>query len=116
MQDILKEIPYPVEIFDRAKYDRIFQSMRTSILDVFKNSDETEEKKLTPYQMLKGSVSLAEKTTLTLEEAAIYSGIGIHKLRKITDKSGCKFVLWNGNKRLIKRRLLDEYLEKSHSI
>ena len=51
-----------------------------------------------------------------LEEAAAYSGIGINKLRSMTDSDECKFVLWNGTKRLIKRRKLDEYLDKAFSI
>ena len=53
-----------------------------------------------------------EKSNLTLEEAAAYSGIGINKLRKITNEKDCPFVLWNGTKRLIKKKKLDEYLEK----
>ena len=56
-------------------------------------------------------VPIYEKTCLTLEEAAAYSGIGINKLRELTNIDGCRFVLWNGNKRLIKRRLLDKFLE-----
>lgn len=56
------------------------------------------------------------KSNLTLEEAAAYSGIGINKLREMTNDNTCKFVLWNGNKRLIKRRLLDEYTDKAYSI
>ncbi len=56
------------------------------------------------------------KSNLTLEEAAAYSGIGINKLRSMTDSDECKFVLWNGTKRLIKRRKLDEYLDKAFSI
>lgn len=61
-------------------------------------------------------VPIWEKSNLTLEEAAAYSGIGINKLRKMTDDENCKFVLWNGSKRLIKRRMFDEYLEKQYSI
>ena len=61
-------------------------------------------------------VPIWEKTTLTLTEAAAYSGIGIHKLRRLTDKADCNFVLFNGTKRLIKRRKLDEYIEKNYSI
>ena len=57
-----------------------------------------------------------EKSNLTLEEAAVYSGIGINKLRKMTDREDCTFVLWIGTKRLIKRRKLDEYVEKAYSI
>lgn len=57
-----------------------------------------------------------EKSNLTLEEAAAYSGIGINKLRKLTNDDQCEFVLWVGTKRLIKRKKLDEYLEKHFSI
>ena len=61
-------------------------------------------------------VPIWEKSNLTLEEAAVYSGIGINKLRKMTDREDCTFVLWIGTKRLIKRRKLDEYIEKAYSI
>lgn len=61
-------------------------------------------------------VPIGEKSNLTLEEAAAYSGIGTAKLRQLTDAEDCDFVLWNGNKRLIKRRLLDKYLESEFSI
>lgn len=61
-------------------------------------------------------VPIWEKSTLTLEEAAAYSGIGINKLRKMSDNEYCKFVLWNGSKRLIKRKKLDEYVEQAYSI
>lgn len=57
-----------------------------------------------------------EKVYLTLEEAAAYSGIGINKLRKLSDEKNCPFVLWNGSKRLLKRKKLDEYLESICSI
>lgn len=59
---------------------------------------------------------LWEKSNLTLSEAADYSGIGINKLRALSDREDCPFVLWVGNKRLLKRRKLDEYLEELYSI
>lgn len=61
-------------------------------------------------------VPIWEKSNLTLEEAAAYSGIGINKLRQMTDDENCEFVLWIGTKRLIKRRKLDEYIEKMYSV
>ena len=61
-------------------------------------------------------VPIWEKSNLTLEEAAAYSGIGINKLREITNDEHCKFVLWVGSKRLIKRKLLDQYLEERYSV
>lgn len=65
---------------------------------------------------MRKEVPIWEKSNLTLEEAAVYSGIGINKLRKLTDREDCTFVLWIGTKRLIKRRKLDEYVEKAYSI
>ena len=61
-------------------------------------------------------VPIWEKSNLTLEEAAAYSGIGINKLRKLSDAERCEFVLWIGSKRLIKRKKLDEYIESVYSI
>ena len=37
-------------------------------------------------------VPIWEKSNLTLEEAAAYSGIGINKLRTLTDNEHCQFV------------------------
>jgi excisionase family DNA binding protein len=56
------------------------------------------------------------KSNLTLEEAAAYTGVGICKLREISDSDSCDFVLWVGTKRLLKRRKLDEYLDHAFSI
>ena len=61
-------------------------------------------------------VPIWEKSNLTLEEAAAYSGIGINKLLDLTSEQNCRFVLWVGNKRLIKRRLFDQYIEQEYSI
>lgn len=61
-------------------------------------------------------IPIWEKSNLTLEEAAAYSGIGINKLRKLTNDEQCQFVLWVGSKRLIKRKKLDEYIERMYSI
>lgn len=61
-------------------------------------------------------VPIWEKVTLTLSEAMVYSGIGKHKLRELTDRPDCEFVLWIGKKRLIKRKKFDEYLENNFSI
>lgn len=62
------------------------------------------------------TVPIWEKSNLSLEEAAAYSGIGVNKLRELTNEKNCRFVLWVGNKRLIKRRLFDQYIEQEYSI
>lgn len=61
-------------------------------------------------------IPIWQKSNLSLEEAAAYSGIGVNKLRDITNDKSCKFVLWVGNKRLIKRRLFDLFIEQAYSI
>lgn len=61
-------------------------------------------------------VPIWAKSNLTLEEAAAYSNIGIGKLRALTSDDNCKFVLWVGRKRLIKRKLLDQYIQEAYSI
>ena len=61
-------------------------------------------------------VPIWEKSNLTVEEAAAYTGIGINKIREMSNGDNCPFVLWVGNKRLIKRRIFDEYVEKQFSI
>lgn len=69
-------------------------------------------KKIERYDL----VPVWQKSNLTVEEAAAYSGICPDKLREMSDDEDCEFVLWNGTKRLFKRKKLDEYLEKSFSI
>lgn len=61
-------------------------------------------------------IPLWEKANLTLEEASAYSNIGVNKLREITNARDCNFVLWVGNKRLIKRKQFDTYLSNCYSI
>lgn len=61
-------------------------------------------------------VPLGEKTLLTVEEAAAYTGLGVNKIRKISEGDQCPFVLWNGTKRMLKRVELVKYLSKNYSI
>ncbi len=62
-------------------------------------------------------IPIWEKSNLTIEEAAAYSGIGVNRLYEMTKDGSCPFVLWVGNnKRLIKRRKFDEYIEQTFSI
>ena len=65
---------------------------------------------------MKYEVPIYKKSNLTLEEAAAYFNIGINKLRELSDNNKCTFVLWVGNRRLIKRKPLEEYLSRIYSI
>ena len=53
-------------------------------------------------------VPLWKKMNLTVEEAAEYSGIGVSKIKEISSQKNCPFVLWNGTKRLIKKKTIRE--------
>lgn len=61
-------------------------------------------------------IPIWRKSNLTIEEAAVYSGIGQNKLRELTEADDCPFVLWIGSKRLIKRKMLDKYMANVFSI
>ena len=58
----------------------------------------------------KFDIPIWHKLNLTIDEAAAYSNIGIHKLYDLTEAEDCPFVL------LIKRKTFDEYIEKMYSI
>ena len=61
-------------------------------------------------------IPIYQKQNFTIEEAAVYSNIGQSKLLELTDNDSCRFVIWVGKKRLIKRKLFDEYIDKQFSI
>ena len=56
-------------------------------------------------------VPIWQKITLTMEEAAEYSNVGINKIRQLSDSPGCTFVVFVGKKRLIKRKEFERYIE-----
>ena len=53
---------------------------------------------------------------LTLDEAAKYTGIGVNKLREISNDDDCDFILWNGSRRMFKKEKLKNYLYGAYSI
>ena len=64
----------------------------------------------------KEQVPIYKKQNLTIEEAAEYSNIGINRLSILMKRPDCDFVLHVGNKRLIKRKLFDNFIEKTDII
>lgn len=65
---------------------------------------------------MKEEIPLSEKPFLTLKEASIYTGLGVNKLRELSEGKDCKFVLFVGNKRLLKRERLLNFLNNEYSI
>ena len=57
-----------------------------------------------------------QKYTLTLNEAAAYFGIGYKKLSLLVQQHPDEtFILWNGNRALIKREKFERYLDEKMS-
>lgn len=65
---------------------------------------------------MRNNIEIDKKYLLTLEEAASYTGIGVNKLREISNDEKCSFVLWNGSRRMLKREKLELYLNETYSI
>ena len=62
------------------------------------------------------SVPLDAKPLLTLKEASIYTGIGINKLREMSNENSCDYVLFVGRKRMFKREALLQFLKEAYSV
>lgn len=66
---------------------------------------------------LENKVPLWEKYILTIQEAAEYFHIGEKKLRKLVEeRADADFVIMNGNRAMIKRKLFEKYLDESASV
>lgn len=58
-----------------------------------------------------------EKYTLTIDEAAQYFRIGKNKLRKLIESNkNAQYILWNGNRAQIKRKLFESFLDGLEAI
>lgn len=61
-------------------------------------------------------VPIPQKLNLTIREAAEYSNIGINHLSNMLNDPYCPFVLFNGNRKLVKRIEFEKYLSESRTI
>lgn len=61
-------------------------------------------------------IRFSEKPTLTVQEAAALYNIGENKIRELSEKDSCPFVIFVGRKRLIKRKQFEDYIGKTYSI
>lgn len=58
----------------------------------------------------KETVPIPQKLLITVEEAAEYSHIGVHKIRELIEEKDCNFVLKKGAYSLIKRIKFERYI------
>lgn len=59
------------------------------------------------------TVPIWEKVTLTIDEAAEYSNIGINKIRELSNNPRCNFVIFVGKRRLIKRKEFEKFISEN---
>ncbi len=65
----------------------------------------------------KPEVPVSERYTLSVEEAAIYYGIGQKRLRSlIAEKPDADYLLTVGNRTQFKRKLFEEYIDSATCI
>lgn len=66
---------------------------------------------------MKKEIPVSDKYALTINEAACYFSIGENKLRSMVDNDlNAKYLLFNGNRILIKRKLFEQYLDETSVI
>lgn len=87
-------------------------SKEDKIIPLINKADVKCERKNIPEE-----ISLWQKYTLSVEEAAKYFRIGRAKLCKlIEENANSPYILWNGNRPQIKRKLFEEYIDKLNVI
>ena len=58
----------------------------------------------------KNEIPVWKKVTITKEEAASYSHIGLNKLEELLKIPNCSFVFYVGKKKLIKRKEFEDFI------
>lgn len=66
---------------------------------------------------MKSNVRIPEKYTLTIEEAAQYFRIGECKLRRLAEQNpDASWLLMNGTRLQIKRKMFEKFIDETTSI
>lgn len=74
---------------------------------------DIEETELKETIERKQEIAWWDKYTLSVQEAAEYSGISEKKIRIIINEHKHeKFILWNGSRPRIKRKLFEKYIDE----
>ena len=103
-------------LVDNMSLEAISQRLMLSKATISRRIRDIKTKAERVDEMIK-TVPIWEKVTLTVEEAAEYSNIGINKISNMLNEPSCPFVLFVGRgKRLIKRKEFERYIEKSNEI
>ena len=60
----------------------------------------------TRYEIVNYDIPLWLKPTMSVTEAAIYTGLSANKIYEMTSDEKCPFVIWVGSRRVIKENRL----------
>jgi hypothetical protein len=89
--------------------------MRRAVLLLIERNSLLGGKYLTENNRLE--IPWWEKYTLTIQEAAKYFRIGDKKLKKFVDEhEDAQFILWNGNRAQIKRKMFEKYIDENMTV
>ena len=70
-------------------------------------------KEIHKMENIEKQVPLWQKYTLSVQESAEYFGISDKKIRNIIDEHENEtFILWNGSRPRIKRKLFEKYIDE----
>lgn len=61
---------------------------------------------------MKKEIPISEKYNLTVEEASAYFNIGADRIREIAEEHRADMVVMVGVKRLIKRKKMEDFMER----
>ena len=62
------------------------------------------------------NIPVEQKLALTIPEAAEMSNIGQNRINKLLKAPNCPFVLYVGNKKLVKRKEFEKFLSDNSEI
>lgn len=123
LEEILKNTNFTdeeAEVFELLVADKSLEEVSQRLL-ISKTTTSRRvadiKEKIERSQAMINKVPIWEKVTLTIDEAAEYSNIGINRINDMLNNPSCPFVLFVGRgKRLVKRKEFEKYLEKTDSI
>ena len=123
LEEILKNANFTeeeAEVFDLLVADKSLEEVSQKLLiskTTTSRSGADIIEKIERRQAMINKVPIWEKVTLTVEETAEYSNIGINRINDMLKEPGCTFVLNVGKgKRLVKRKEFEKYIQKSNEI
>lgn len=62
-------------------------------------------------ETIKNKLPINQKLLLTIPEAMEYANIGANKMRSLANMPSCPFIIYNGNRQLIKRKQFESWIE-----